>query len=250
MPKTRSASLRVAHSRSCPRYGITALDPKPKEDGTSIPRCACKPSYYTSHRRSDGTVEKGQRVRDRQVAERALRKLQVEIDEDRLGLRRPMRDKTFRQWTDEYLEILERDKGNKASTVRAYRATLGYALHVLGPLELHLIDQAALRRVVRVIRDTKASDATLHKHLRHLGAIFRAAEDEGHIDASPLTRKFVRDLRLRVPKGDEPYTDIELATLWAKMETLGYDAVYVTVCKAAVVTGARRGELSLPAGTN
>ena len=127
--------------------------------------------------------------------------------------------------------------------MRAYQATLGYALPVLGPLELHQIDQAALRRVVRVIRDTKASDATLHKHLRHLGAIFRAAEDEGHIDASPLTRKFVRDLRLRVPKGDEPYTDIELATLWAKMETLDYEAVYVIVCKAAVVTGARRGEL-------
>jgi len=60
---------------------------------------------------------------------------------------------------------------------------------------------------------------------------------------NPLSRKFVKDLRLRVPRGVEPYTDVELVQLWAKMETLNHQPVYLYVAKAAVVTGARLGEL-------
>ena len=36
---------------------------------------------------------------------------------------------------------------------------------------------------------------------------------------------------------------MELAKLWAKMEALEYEDVYVTACKLAVTTGARQGEL-------
>lgn len=252
MAKTRSSSLRVAHSRACPNYTRTTLDSVGKGSG-----CTCKtPSYYTLHRDASGRQVKGPRVRDRREATRALTALQADIDADRLGQRRKAAP-TFRQWADDYLEILARDRHNKGSTVRAYGATLSYALPVLGPLSLDVIGQAELRRVVRAIRDAKASDATLHKHLRHLGAILRAAEEEGHIDRSPLARKFVRELRLRVPKGNPPYTDVELAKLWAQMEALDYDPVSLNICKAAVVTGARRGELiaatwsdlSLSAGT-
>jgi integrase len=238
MPKTLRASLRVAHSRACPNKTKTALSSTGRGSG-----CTCQPSYYTFHRGPDGKPVKGERVRDRREAEKALTELQANIDAGRLGLRRPARRPTFDAWTDTYLEILKRDKRNKDSTIRTYRSTINYAEPILGPLELDLIDLPELRRVVRAIREKNASDATLHKHLRHLGAILHAAEEEGHIERSPLTRKFVRELRLRVPKGDEAYSDLELAQMWAKMEALKYEPVYVAVCKAAVVTGARQGEL-------
>ena len=61
---------------------------------------------------------------------------------------------------------------------------------------------------------------------------------------NPIGRKFVRDLRLRVPRGVEPYTNGELAKLWAKMEALDRRSpVYMYIAKAAVTTGARLGEL-------
>jgi integrase len=245
MPKPRSASLRVAHSRSCPCHGLTALNPEPK-NGTPVPRCTCKPSYYTFHRGADGKPVKGPRVRDRQVADRALRKLQVEIDEGRVDSgRRAKPLPTFGEWSDTYVDEILPGRGSSDSTVKAYRATLGYALPVLRPLELDLIDPSAIRRVVEAIKSSGSSDATLAKHLRHLGAVFHAAEDEfgeGRF-RSPLTRKYIKSLKLRVPKGNPPYTDLELAALWAKMETLEYEPVYLNVCKASVVTGARQGEL-------
>ena len=60
---------------------------------------------------------------------------------------------------------------------------------------------------------------------------------------NPLTRKFINDLRLRVPDRVESYTDDELAKLLAKMGALRYEFVYIAVVKAALATGARIGEL-------
>src|SRR4051794_19346462 len=108
MSKPRTASLRVAHQRGCPSETRSSLD--------SLDGCGCKPSYFTFHRDRTGKPVKGPRLRDRQVADRALRKLLVELDEDRaeVGPRR-RQPKTFGSWANEYLEILERDKKRKGS---------------------------------------------------------------------------------------------------------------------------------------
>ena len=236
MPKTRSATLRVAHQRDCASVNRTSLD--------SLKGCSCTPSYYTLHRDHHGRPVKGTRVRDRQVADRALRKLLVEIDEGRVGvgsLRR--KTSTFDEWTAVYLENLERDKGDKLSTIRAYRATFGYARPALGGLDLDEIGLPELREVVRRIRERSGSDANLHKHLRHLRAALTAAVEEGYALSNPLTRKFIQGLRLTVPNRVESYTDVELAKVWPTMDALGYEPVYVAVAKAAVATGARLGEL-------
>jgi integrase len=239
----------VAHRRDCPNANRTALD--------SLEGCRCKPSYYTHHRDRLGKPVKGPRVRDRQVADRALRKLLVALDEGSVGIASPTiaRRRTFNDWADEYLENLARDKGNKGSTIRAYRSTLGYARPIIGSLDLAEVGQPELRLIVRAIRERerrgpdgtirkcRGADATVHKHLRHLRAILNGAVDEGYALSNPLARKFIKDLRLRVPRGDEPYTDVELAKLWAKMEALKNARVYIYVAKAAVVTGARLGEL-------
>ena len=240
MPVTCSSTLRVAHSRVCPNVNKTSLDSLGRAAG-----CTCRqPSYYTLHRDSTGRAVKGPRVKDRKVADQALRKLQVEIDQGRVGVGGPRRvAKTFDEWAEGYLTNLEVVSGRKGSTIRAYRSTLiytdGFKSKPIGD-----VSTSDMRQFVRTIRD-EATDATLHKHLRHLGAILNAAEEESPplILRSPLTRKFVKDLKLKVPRGDEAYSDVELAKLWAKMEALEYAPVYVLACKLAVTTGARQGEL-------
>lgn len=260
MPATISASLRVAHERKCAKRSVvvgTKADGSPKyADPTaleSLDGCTCRPSYYTLHRGADGRPIKSPRVRDREEAERALRKLLTEIDEGRAGVRKRPTRKTFKAWSDDYLAILEHDRRDKASTVRAYRSTIKYAEAEFGTLELSAIGPAELRAFVRAIRDNGGTDATVAKHLRHLGAILRAAEEEDLIERTPLTRKYVRSLKLKVPKGDEAYTDIELAKLWMQMEKTKTMSdgderptekpVYTFIARAAVATGARLGEL-------
>lgn len=228
----RRASLRVAHQAACPNATKTSLD--------SLRGCKCKPSYYTFHRDRDGRAVKGERVRDRQAAERALRRKQVEIDEERLGIRRPS-EKTFGEWADEYLAIVA--KRRKAATVRAYETTIeAYGRPAFGTTPLRLIGNPELRKVEDAVRENDGGDATLSKHLRHLSAIFEAAVDDGMIAANPVP-KFKKALRLRVTGGVEPFTDNELARLWASLAKLETEPVYVAICKAAVVTGARQGEL-------
>ena len=80
---------------------------------------------------------------NRQVAERALRKLLSSTwTRGRVGIVQPAgHPRRFNEWADEYLVNLERDKGDKGSTIRAYRSTLGFARPILGDLELDEIGQ-------------------------------------------------------------------------------------------------------------
>jgi integrase len=230
----RKASLRVAHQAGCKHATKTSLD--------SLKGCTCKPgpSYYTHQRGTDGKAIKGPRVKDRQVAERSLRKMQVGIDEGRTGQAKRT-EKAFRAWADEYLAIIEAH-GRKASTVRAYAPTINYANDEFGDSPLTEIGNPELRRVVQAIRENGGTDATVSKHLRHLGAIFQAALDDDLCDSNPIP-KFKKSLRLKVTGGVASFTDDELARLWSAMEREKVDAVYIAITKAAVTTGARQGEL-------
>jgi integrase len=234
MSASRTASLRVAHQRACANASKTSLG--------SLDGCTCKPSYYTLHRDGVGNVVKGSRVRNRQVADRALRKLLVELDEDRVGVGRGRkRASTFDAWAAEYLEIIGKH-GRKASTVAAYGPTVRYARPIFGALDLREVGNPELRRFVEAIKKNKGGDATVSKHLRHLGAIFSAAVDDELAEVNPVP-KFKKSLRLRVVGGVESFTDLELARLWASMQAFGVEEVYVQISKAAVVTGMRQGEL-------
>ena len=239
MSKPRTASLRVGHRAGCPNASRTSLE--------SLDGCECKPgpSYFTFHRDRSGRPVKSPRVRDRQIADRALRKLLVELDEDRAEVGQRRRDvKTFDAWAAEYLANLEQDRGAKGSTIRGYGSTIGYASPIFGSRDLDEIGHPELRLFVRAIRKNNRADATVLKHLKQLHAILNAAVDEGCARANPLNKKFVKDLRLKIPRGDEAYTNDELARLWAQMGSLNRRApVYLQIAKAAVTTGARLGEL-------
>jgi integrase len=152
-------------------------------------------------------------------------------------------DLTFREWAADYLGFLA-DKRRKQTTIRAYGTTIGYAEEVFGGVLLGEIGNPELREFARLVRGEKGegSDATVSKHLRHLSAILEAAVEDALIVRNPVP-KFRKSLGLRVPSGDEAYTTTELEALWATMDEFSYKAVYVAICKAAVTTGARAGEL-------
>jgi integrase len=87
----------------------------------------------------------------------------------------------------------------------------------------------------------QVSPATLAKHLRQLGACFEAAIAEGYAERNPV-RELHKTARPRVAKSRPAYyTDDELARLWPE---LGERPVYEAICKAAVLTGLRFGELA------
>jgi integrase len=237
MARPRSASLRVQHARGCPNYTKSALDSTGSRSG-----CTCKPRFYTFHRvrRPDGKLiaKRGPTIGNRKVAERQLRTLLVDIDEDRAGFVDDTPEVTFGEWAETFVGILV-SRNRKATTIRSYEYTIARANRAFGGRLLSEIGNPELREFSDLSR---RSDATLAMHLRQLGSIFQAAVDDDLIEANPV-RKFRKALQLRIPKGDEPYTDAELEALWATMAQQGIAPVYLAACKTLVTTGLRAGEL-------
>jgi integrase len=229
----RKASLRVAHQGSCPNANATALN--------SLKGCKCSPSYYTLHRGRDGKAIKSARVKDRRVAGRALIALQFEIDEGRVGQRRPTQ-LTVREWADEFERITEsrvRAGDLKPRTLQGYRETLALARTAIGEVALRELGPSELRDFYELLEGT--SPASRLRHLRQLGVCLAAAVDEGHLPVNPAT-SFTKKLRLRAPKrGKAPFEIGELERLWTAYRS--YEAVYLYTARLALETGARLGEL-------
>lgn len=243
MTKPRSASLRVAHASSCANRNATALD--------SLKGCTCSPSYYTMYRDSTGRPIKSARVKDRRVAERALKKLQGELSEDRADLKRRKRVE-FGAWVDLWEEAL-RLAGRKQSTIDPYMTSARYARETLAGYDLREIGNAELRRLVLALRERGQSDTTISKHLRHLSSCFQQGIAEDYIDVNPVSR-FRAGFKLNVqPSQANYFTDGELQRLWAQLrsglphpktkEFVVIPAVYPHLFRFAVATGARIGEL-------
>jgi hypothetical protein len=57
------------------------------------------------------------------------------------------------------------------------------------------IGQPELKRFVRAVREGGGGDTTLRKHLKHLSTFLNAAVPD-YLEHSPLTARFVQDLRL------------------------------------------------------
>src|SRR5438105_15328401 len=122
------ASLRVAHSRSCPNKDKTALASAPTSKTKN--GCACRPAYFTFHREPVGNdlykPVKGERVHDRRTAELELERLQRALDQGQLGHVKP-KAISLPEWIAEYGRILEAAvrKGDlKPRTQREYVESL------------------------------------------------------------------------------------------------------------------------------
>lgn len=239
----RTASLRVAHQQNCVNANRSALD--------SLDGCTCKPSYFVFRRDTTGAVRKGKRVRDRRVAERELRAVQVTLDEGRHEALERQQSIPFPEWVDVYrAQLADRVRmGDLApATERLYAQTLAMAVDAIGHVDVRQIGAPQLRKFYGTLE--KLAPASRARHLRELGACLSAAVDDGYADANPM-QAFRRKLRLKVPKrGTDPYTDEELPRLWEALRNgdgadtrTRPDRVYLAIFRAAVTTGARISEL-------
>lgn len=232
----RKAALRVAHQATCPNAAKTALASVGRGSG-----CSCSPSYYTFMRDRNGKVQKGPRLKNRQVAHRALTKLQHEIDEGRAGVSRP-KTVTFDQWADQFETIIAgrvRAGDLKPRTLEAYKETIALARTPLGSFPLREIAAPELRAFYALLEKTKP--ASRLRHLRQLSACMAAAVDEGLLVVNPVP-SFTKKQKLRAPKrGKAPFDDAELARLWTAYAD--YEDVYGASARFSAETGLRLGEL-------
>lgn len=232
----RKASLRVAHQRTCRNANATALD--------SLEGCSCSPSYYVFQRDRDGRPAKGERVKDRQVANRALAIAQREIDEGRVGIKREQ-NIGFNDWADRYEKIIEgRIKSGELHprTLTSYKETLKRGRDVFGDLYLREIGAPELRKFSDSMREIRP--ASRLRYLRELSACLTAAIDEGKdwLPANPVPA-YLRKSKLKSPKkGKAPFEDVELELLWGELGKLD-DKVFLYACRFSLETGARLGEL-------
>jgi integrase len=229
------ASLQARHQSNCGlgRAWSTADDAK---------NCGCKATYYIVH----GGGKHQERVgRNRREAERALKVIEGQVAS---GTFKVPENKRFEKWAPEWLA---RHTGRE-STRENSATTLRYAVETFGGRNVRDLRPSDVSRFIDHIRDEvahrtpkgrkphKVAPATLAKHLRQLGACLEDAIAEGYATENPV-RQLPSSQRPRVEDPEANYfTDAELSRLWP---ALAHRPVYLALCKTAVATGARVGEL-------
>ena len=132
---------------------------------------------------------------------------------------------------------------------RVYATSVNYGKAVFGRSKVRDITPADVRRLLDHICERatqhdpprEVSPATLAKHLRQLSACFEAAISEGYATENPC-RNLHKTARPRGQKSKPSYyTDGELGRLWPQLE---YRPLFLNLCKLAVLTGLRFGELA------
>jgi integrase len=222
------ASIQARHARAC----STGKPWTTFEDATPKGGCSCKPTFYVTVR--DGSKLHRERVgKDRQSAERALRKIGAKVDE---GDYAPVRQMKFSVWAAQWLGSLKRE----TSTVRGYRSTVAFANRAFGARNVRSIRTEDVQAMLALMVADGLSPSTCAKHLRVLGACLQSAVIAGYGARNPV--------RL-IPKGEKPrarrtesayFQSDELPLVLAKVEHDVCRVLYLTALK----TGMRLGELS------
>jgi integrase len=235
-------TLQARHARSCPQYPKTSFETATKKHG-----CTCAPSY-SLRGWHNGKLTWEPVGQNRKEAQRALDARRGDIAQRKY---RVVQDVRFDEWAESWLK----DFTGKANTARVYRHTIDYAKKAFGGTKVRDLTTADVRRFLRTIEQAtverrpkqegepqrEVSPATLAKHLRQLSGCLQAAIAEGYAVENPV-RQLSKSLRPKVGKSKPAYfTDAELARLWPE---LTYRPVFTALCKTAVGTGARFGELA------
>lgn len=230
------ASLQARHSRGCPLYPWTPFARSRRQDG-----CTCTPLHHVVSRHQ-GRLVREPVGHNRKEAERALDARRGDIARRKYRIVENIR---FADWADRWIASL-RTAGRKENTVRNYETTLEYAKRTFGSSSVRDLGPSDITRLLDAIakepRTRKTvTQSTLAKHLRQLGSCLSAAVAEGYAEDNPVTRLH-STRRPNVPRSAATYfTDDELRRLWPE---LAEHAFFLYLCKIAVATGMRAGELS------
>jgi integrase len=217
------ASLQAGHARSCKggkRW--TSFD--------SLNGCDCKPTYYVVVR--DGKRNHSERIgKSRKVAERALRKVDVQIDE---GSYEPIVNIRFREWGVQWRASLER----KETTIDSYKSTIDYATEAFGDVFVRRLQPGHLAKLNELMKERKLSTSTRAKHLRVLNACLSSAVEHNKASRIPKLPKAERPRPTR--KEAAYFENDEIPQLFAQVD----DGVYRVLFLVALKTGCRIGELT------
>jgi integrase len=221
------ASVQARHARGC------AIGRPWTPFAHALDGCTCPggPNYFVAIR--EGRKLHRERVgKNRRQAERALTKVQGQVDE---GEFRPLANVRFAAWGERWLKALER----KETTRDAYRSTIAYATEAFGDRFVRRLGPADVSRFSIALRDRGVSDSTRAKHLRVLGACLSAAVSHGFAARNPV-RELPRSERPRPVRKEAAYFEAdELPSLFAKLPA----GVYRVLVEVALKTGMRLGEL-------
>jgi integrase len=220
------ASIQARHRRSC----ATGKPWTPFEKA-KLKDCDCGPTFYI-------VVHEGKRLhrervgKDRQIAERALRKIGTQVDE---GVYRPQADLRFEVWGERWLDSLER----KQTTRRSYDSTVNYATETFGEKVVRRLGTEDISRFGTLLIKRKLSASTRAKHLRVLHACLASAIAHGYAGRNPVN-DLPKSERPRPERKEAAYFESdELPRLFAAIP----DGVYRVLCEVALKTGMRLGEL-------
>jgi len=228
------ASLQARHNRGC-RLGRpwTTFE-------ASVEGCTCKPMFHVVSRDEHGKLKRDPVGHNRKTAQRALRKVEVQIDE---GTYMPQENILFAAWADRWLAALQR----KPTTVHSYRSTVDYAKRAFGSVTVRKLRPEHVGKMDELMRKRKGrrgeakplTASTRAKHLRVLHACLESAIAHGYATSNPV-KLLPKAERPRPTKKEAAYfEDAELPKLVAALP----EGVYRLLALVAVKTGMRLGEL-------
>jgi integrase len=224
------ASLQARHSRKC------ALGRPWTTFEAARAGCTCKggPLYHVVTRvHGRKSLVRDPVGHDRRIAERALNKTRHEIDEGKFVA---PTDITFAAWADKWLAKLRRPNAN---TRRSYVSTIDYGKAAFGDKIVRKLTREDVDRFLALM--AKRSPATQRKHLRVLRSCLKMAVRQGYAARNPVDELEPEELPTVEKVPPSYFTDAELARLWQELDN--GEPVYLYLCKAALATGARQGEL-------
>jgi Phage integrase SAM-like domain len=143
--------------------------------------------FHIVSRDDAGRLKRDPVGHNRKAAERALRKVEVQIDE---GIYTPQENILFSTWADRWLAALQR----KATTVESYRSTVDYAKRAFGTVTVRKVRPehvAKMDELMRERRDRKGKPkpltaSTRAKHLRVLHACLESAIAHSYATSNPV----------------------------------------------------------------
>ena len=197
-------------------------------DGCTCPR---GPLYYVVVREG-ASAHKTRVGRNHKEAERALRKIEVAVDE---GDFRPQRNVRFAEWATTWLASLER----KETTVDSYRGTVRHAMNRFGFKRVRDIRVDDVTDFNAWMRDKGLSGSTRARHLRVLHACLEAALRHEYTTRNPV-KALSPAQRPRAETREAAYfLNAELPGLFAELP----EGLIRTFCEVALKTGMRQGEV-------
>ncbi|MBA3375493.1 MAG: site-specific integrase [Actinobacteria bacterium] len=222
------ASIQARHTRACALSRPWTTFEQARRGCT----CAGGPTYYV-------VVRAGRRLhrervgKNKQQAERALRKIGTQVDE---GEYRPQANIRFAEWGRQWLASLRRPK---ESTRYSYESTIAHATGVFGDRVVRALSLDDVGRFLAYLAELQLAPSTQAKHLRVLGACLQAAVRHGYGARNPV-RELDKSEKPNLERRESAYFETEeLPRLFAEMD----EGLHRTVCLAALKTGMRQGEL-------